>query len=280
MAVSEHDALLDFARCHARLFVLTGAGLSTASGIPGYRDEDGGWTRPPPITLQAFLGSVATRQRYWARSLLGWPTIRDAEPNAAHRALVALESLGRIEWLLTQNVDRLHQRAGSQRVTDLHGRIDRVRCLACGDVGDRDRLQDELRSSNAAFTPLAAAPAPDGDADLAGIDLSRFQVPSCHRCDGLLKPDVVFYGENVPRERVRQALAALARSDALLVVGSSLMVRSGLRFVDAALADGKPVAAINLGRTRADDRLTLKLAQPCAPTLQALVRALTVRSVA
>ncbi len=272
--------LTAFVRGHPRLFVLTGAGISTDSGIPGYRDDDGAWQRPAPITLQAFLGSEGARRRYWARSLLGWPLIRSAAPNPAHHALAELERMGRIEKLLTQNVDRLHQRAGSERVTELHGRLDRVVCLGCGAIDERDRLQAALRAGNPDYADLIAASAPDGDADLDGVDFAGFQVPDCGACGGLLKPDVVFFGENVPHDRVRQAMAALARSDAMLVVGSSLMVRSGLRFVEAAIAAGQPVAAINLGRTRADDRLSLKLAQACAPALTQLVRTLTAHAAA
>lgn len=272
------DALPAFVLAHPRLFVLTGAGLSTASGIPVYRDDDGAWMRTPPVTFQAFLGSEATRQRYWARSLLGWPLIGQARPNAGHRALAELEANGRIEWLLTQNVDRLHQRAGSHQVTDLHGRLDQVRCLACGEITGRDVFQDALRSANPDFAALTATSAPDGDADLDDVDFAAFRVPACRRCGGLLKPDVVFFGENVPRERVQEAMETLARSDAVLVVGSSLMVRSGLRFVDAAIAQGKPVAALNLGRTRADDRLTLKVSDDCAPALARLAATLATQT--
>ncbi len=274
------DPLTAFVQAHPHLFVLTGAGISTGSGIPGYRDDDGAWQRPPPITLQAFLGSELARKRYWARSLLGWPLIRAAVPNAAHHALAELERLGRIEWLLTQNVDRLHQRAGSERVTDLHGRLDHVICLGCGASVERDPLQAVLRERNPDYAGRTAASAPDGDADLDGIDFSGFQVHDCAECGGVLKPDVVFFGENVPRDRVQQAMAALSRSDALLVVGSSLMVRSGLRFVDTAIAAGQPVAAINLGRTRADDRLNLKWVEACAPALTRLVETLAAEAAA
>ncbi len=274
------DPLTAFVLKHPRLFVLTGAGISTGSGIPGYRDDDGAWQRPPPITLQAFLGNETSRRRYWARSLLGWPLISAAAPNAAHHALARLEQLGRIEWLLTQNVDRLHQRAGSERVTDLHGRLDQVICLDCGTRVEREKLQAVLRKNNPGYSNLIATSAPDGDADLDGIDFSAFQIPDCASCGGVLKPDVVFFGENVPRDRFQQAMAALSRSDALLVVGSSLMVRSGLRFVDTAIAAGQPVAAINLGRTRADDRLSLKWVEACAPALTRLVEAVAAEAAA
>ncbi len=271
-AAGMDDARLeDFVAAHRRLFVLTGAGCSTASGIPDYRDEQGAWKRTPPVTYQAFVGEVATRQRYWARSLLGWPRVAAARPNAAHRALAALEQQGRCELLLTQNVDGLHQAAGSTSVIDLHGRLDGVVCLACGATTSRARLQLRLQQANPGWASLEAGAAPDGDADLEGRDFSLFQVPACERCDGLLKPDVVFFGENVPRARVDRAMAHLERADAMLVVGSSLMVYSGLRFAHAAMRLGVPVAAVSLGRTRADDVLQFRMAAPCGEALAFLL---------
>ncbi|WP_394696277.1 NAD-dependent protein deacetylase [Pseudoxanthomonas japonensis] len=271
-AAGMDDARLeDFVAAHRHLFVLTGAGCSTASGIPDYRDEQGAWKRTPPVTYQAFVGEVATRQRYWARSLLGWPRVAAARPNAAHRALAALEQQGRCELLLTQNVDGLHQAAGSTSVIDLHGRLDGVVCLACGATTSRARLQLRLQQANPGWASLEAGAAPDGDADLEGRDFSLFQVPACERCEGLLKPDVVFFGENVPRARVDRAMAHLGRADAMLVVGSSLMVYSGLRFVHAAIRLGLPVAAVGLGRTRADDVLQFRVAAPCGEALAFLL---------
>lgn len=265
--------LEDFIAAHRRLFVLTGAGCSTGSGIPDYRDEHGAWKRTPPVTYQAFVGDVATRRRYWARSLLGWPRIAEARPNEAHRALAALEAQGRCEQLLTQNVDGLHQAAGSHAVIDLHGRLDDIVCLGCGTRSSRAQLQDRLVAANPDWAGLVAAAAPDGDADLEGRDFSAFDIPACGACRGMLKPDVVFFGENVPRERVQTAMAHLARADAMLVVGSSLMVYSGLRFVHAAVRDSKPVAAVNLGRTRADDLLRFRVAAPCGDALAFLLDA-------
>lgn len=259
--------LQDFVAAHRRLFVLTGAGCSTASGIPDYRDEQGAWKRTPPVTYQAFAGDLATRQRYWARSLVGWPRIAEARPNAAHRALAALEAQGSCELLLTQNVDGLHQAAGSRSVIDLHGRLDDIVCLGCAARSSRAALQVRLVDANPEWAGLTAGAAPDGDADLEGRDFSAFLVPACEACDGMLKPDVVFFGENVPRERVQAAMAHLERADAMLVVGSSLMVYSGLRFVHAAIRAGTPVAAVNLGRTRADDLLQFRIAAPCGDAL-------------
>jgi NAD-dependent SIR2 family protein deacetylase len=256
---------------HDRLFVLTGAGCSTPSGIPDYRDVGGRWKRTQPIAYQAFMSDIAVRRRYWARSLLGWRMFQEAEPNAAHRALARLEGMGKSELLLTQNVDRLHQAAGSERVIDLHGRLDHVRCMGCGDVSAREDLQARLERQNPTWVGREAPRAPDGDADLDVIDFLAFEIPSCRRCDGVLKPDVVFFGESVPRERVETAYGRLDAAEAMLVVGSSLMVYSGFRFVEHAVAAGKPVAAVNLGRTRADHYLTLKVEAPCESALDFLL---------
>ncbi|MFT8245037.1 NAD-dependent protein deacetylase [Roseomonas sp. BN140053] len=269
--MTESAPLRDFLHRHPRLFVLTGAGCSTSSGIPDYRDADGQWKRAQPVTFQAFTGSHATRQRYWARSLIGWRTFGRVQPNGTHAALARLEAQGRSELLLTQNVDRLHQAAGSRRVIDLHGRLDVVRCLRCDATLPREALQAELARRNPDWAALDAAEAPDGDADLDGPDFSTFDIPDCAQCGGLLKPDVVFFGENVPKPRVEEAFAALERADAMLIVGSSLMVWSGFRFVQAAARAGLPMAAVNLGRTRADALLSLKVEQPCTEALAFLL---------
>ena len=268
------QALAQFAARHRRLFVLTGAGCSTESGIPDYRDTRGDWKRPPPVTYQAFTGDDATRRRYWARSLIGWRTMGGARPGAAHLALARLESAGRVSLLLTQNVDGLHGAAGSQAVVDLHGRIDTVRCLGCEARSPRVALQAELLRRNPAWAALDARAAPDGDADLDGLDFSSFDVPDCPVCGGMLKPDVVFFGENVPRDRVAAAREALAASDGMLIVGSSLMVYSGFRFAQAAAEAGIPIAALNRGVTRADSLYALKVEQPIGATLDALARLL------
>jgi NAD-dependent SIR2 family protein deacetylase len=260
-------ALSDFVERHPRLLVLTGAGCSTASGIPDYRDAHGEWKRTPPVMLQRFLADDDTRRRYWARSLVGFRRMAGARPNDAHRALAALEGQGRIELLVTQNVDGLHQAAGSRQVVDLHGRVDVVRCMNCEQRVSRAAVQEELIRRNPWFGACEVGSAPDGDADLEEADFSAFDVPACASCGGLLKPDVVFFGEGVPKERVEQTLAALNRADAMLIVGSSLMVYSGYRFAHATAAAGKPIAAINLGRTRADDLLALKVAEDCGAVL-------------
>jgi len=260
-------ALREFVEGHERLFVLTGAGCSTASGIPDYRDADGEWKRGRPIMLQDFVAHEHSRKRYWARSLVGFRRLRAARPNDAHRALASLEARSRVTQLVTQKVDGLHQAAGSRGVIDLHGRVDVVRCLSCDRRRAREQVQTELVERNPDFASLDALEAPDGDAALDDIDFAAFDVPACAACGGLLKPDVVFFGERVPPERVQRAFAALEAADAMLVVGSSLTVYSGFRFAQAAAQAGKPIAAVNLGRTRADDFLTLKIAARCADAL-------------
>jgi NAD-dependent SIR2 family protein deacetylase len=267
----DSDALRDFIGRYDRLFVLTGAGCSTDSGIPDYRDADGGWKRAQPVQFRAFMDDSSTRKRYWARSLVGWRRFGRAQPNDAHRALAALESQGRLGILVTQNVDRLHQAAGSTNVVDLHGRLDLVRCMACERRISREDMQQELLSRNPDWIDLDARTAPDGDADLEGLDFSTFEVPDCASCGGLLKPDVVFYGESVPRERVAAAMQGVWDADAMLVVGTSLMVYSGYRFAKEAVASGKPIATVNLGRTRADDLVALKVAQSCSTALAFLL---------
>jgi NAD-dependent SIR2 family protein deacetylase len=243
---------------HRGVFVLTGAGCSTGSGIPDYRDQNGEWKRRRPILYQAFTGEAATYRRYWARAYAGWPRFTTAAPSAAHRALAAWEATGTLAMLTTQNVDRLHQQAGSRAVIDLHGRLDVVICLGCGTRTLREDLQKAMEAANPGWTATVVA-APDGDADIAAEAIDAFAPPRCDRCGGLVKPDVVFFGENVPVERYQQARAALARADALLVVGSSLMVYSGFRFVKQAREAGLPIAIVNRGRTRGDDVADLKV---------------------
>ncbi len=267
--------LAEFVRLHPRLLVLTGAGCSTGAGIPDYRDTNGAWKRSEPMRFQLFVADALARKRYWARSMVGWGTMALARPTAAHYALARLEAAGHVRLLVTQNVDGLHGAAGSGRVVDLHGRIDTVCCLGCGARAPRRVLQEDLLRRNPAWVDLPARVAPDGDADLAAHDFAGFDVPACALCGGMLKPDVVFFGENVPRDRVADVRDALAESDAVLVVGSSLMVYSGFRFVEDAVAAGKPVAAVNMGRTRADGLLALKLEHEVGAALEALATALS-----
>ncbi|HEY8569300.1 NAD-dependent protein deacetylase [Microbulbifer sp.] len=267
------EQLAEFIHRHPRLTVLTGAGVSTDSGIPDYRDRNGQWKRKPPVDHRDFMASAATRQRYWGRALIGWPVIRNSAPNAAHFYLAELERRGHIQLLITQNVDRLHQRAGSEQVIDLHGRADEIRCMCCDYRAMRQTVHDRSYDLNPAFRHYTAETAPDGDADLE-VDFSSFQVADCPDCQGILKPDVVFFGDNVPKARVEQSLQAVRDSDALLVVGSSLMVYSGFRFCRYAKEWSKPLASLNLGRTRADDLLDLKLNARIGETLAAVLKQL------
>lgn len=272
----DREALAGFVAAHPRLLVLTGAGVSTDSGIPDYRDDAGAWKRSPPMRHQQFMASHAARQRYWARALIGFRALREAQPGPGHRALARLEALGYVDMLVTQNVDGLHQRAGSRRVIDLHGRAEMVRCMGCQAQRMRHDLHAELEARNPRWLALGAAVGPDGDADLEAEDYSSFEVPACQRCgEGILKPDVVFFGDSVPVERVKAAFEALQRADAVLVVGTSLMVFSGYRFAREAARQGKPIACLNRGRTRADDLYTLKLEASIGETLHELAEALT-----
>ena len=264
-----------------RLVVLTGAGCSTESGIPDYRSPGGAWTRHKPIQYSAFVRSAEVRRFYWARSFRGWPRFASAQPNDAHRALAALEAAGKVHQLITQNVDDLHQEAGSRAVLQLHGRNRVVICLGCGAEHARETIQARLQTLNAGW--LAAASwerlrgdeadfAPDGDAGVARELVDGFEVPACDRCgDGVLKPAVVFFGESVPREKVDYAMRRVDEADALLVVGSSLTVWSGYRFARRAAERAIPLAIVNIGPTRADDLATVKVEETCGQVLRGVV---------
>lgn len=257
-----------------RLFVLTGAGISAPSGIGTYRNHDGDWQRSAPIQHQDFLKHASARRRYWARSMRGWPAFRDAEPNPAHDALARLERAGRIQTVVTQNVDGLHQRAGQRRVIELHGTLADVICLECGARQSRELLQGWLEAHNGAWLEGSVSARPDGDASFDDVrQFDDFREPLCN-CGGILKPDVVFYGDSVPKVRVRSVQKQLDRSDGFLVVGSSLMVYSSYRFAKAAKAMGLPMAAVNQGRTRADDWLQCKWLADSASALPDLVEEL------
>ena len=255
-----------------RVAVLTGAGCSTESGIPDYRGPETRRRARNPIQYRAFRDDPTTRQRYWARSLVGWPRIRDARPNPAHLALASLERAGLLTGLITQNVDRLHHRAGQRGVEELHGALAEVVCLGCGAIEDREALQRRLHALNPDASHSATELAPDGDAELEPT--RPFVVPGCTRCGGVLKPHVVFFGEGVPRDRVDRAFAAVDAADALLVVGSSLAVFSGFRFVRHAARTGRPVAMVNLGPTRADDLTRVRVDAHAATVLPELARRL------
>ncbi|MBW9214201.1 NAD-dependent protein deacetylase [Mumia sp. zg.B53] len=258
-ALDEVRALLD----GRRVVALTGAGISTDSGIPDYRGP--GSAPRQPMTYQEFVASPQAQQRYWARAHIGWRHMTGAEPNAGHHALVALEQAGMVSAVITQNVDGLHEAAGQRELVALHGRIADVVCLGCGARSPRAELHERLDVLNPGYGDGAYAIAPDGDAVLE--ETSTFRVAPCLRCGGILKPDVVFFGESVPKPRVERCRALVDAADAVLVVGSSLQVMSGLRFVRQAAKAGKPVVIVNRGATRGDDLATLKLDAGCAETL-------------
>ncbi|MDQ1494365.1 MAG: hypothetical protein QOG69_848 [Actinomycetota bacterium] len=255
--------------------VLSGAGISTESGIPDYRGPTGAQRRQSPMLFQTFIADAVARRRYWARSYLGWRRIAHAVPNDGHAMVARLETLGLITGVVTQNVDGLHQAAGSRLVTDLHGNLSRVVCLSCGDRTSRGSLDDRLRSANAGFMATVTAINPDGDVDIADDQLDGFAVVDCLGCGGLLKPDVIFFGENVPPARVQSCYELLDRSRLLLVLGSSLTVMSGYRFVRQAAKVGTPVAIVNCGPTRGDNDAALTIDAPLGVALRRLVSTLT-----
>jgi len=251
--------------------VLTGAGISTPSGIPDYRDSDGVRRGRQPMMYQEFLAKPEARRRYWARAMLGWPRVRQARPNAAHEALAALQAEQRISGLITQNVDTLHDQAGSQDVIELHGSLHRVLCLDCEQRSERQQIQLLMEAQNPYLAGVDAVQAPDGDTLLDPAFEARFQVPICPHCGGeRLKPDVVFFGENVAAATAARATRAVEEAEGLLVVGSSLMAWSAFRLCRAIKDQGKPLLAINRGRTRADELLDLKLEEPCEELLPLL----------
>ena len=254
-----------------RVAVLTGAGVSTDSGIPDYRGE--GAPVRNPMTFQQFLSGDRYRKRYWAGSHLGWRAFRSAGPNAGHRALARLEEAGVTNGVVTQNVDALHERAGSRRVVDLHGTVDRVVCLTCGQSFARDVVAARLAGANPWLDePESVRLAPDGDVEVDDID--AFVVPECTVCGGMLKPDVVFFGEFVPVERFAEARSLVVGADALLIAGSSLVVNSGIRLLDQAVRRRMPVVVLNRGATKGDAKATVKLDAGTSETLTALAERL------
>lgn len=274
--LSERDvdalgALLD----GKRLVTLTGAGCSTESGIPDYRGPETRRRARNPIKFQKFMRDPLARRRYWARAVVGWQKFADKEPNPAHHAIAELERSGQMPLLITQNVDRLHQAAGSRSLVELHGALAEVRCLDCDAIEPRDELQRRLLAFNPGWDALRAEMAPDGDAELPLELVERFEVAGCTQCGGPLKPHVVFFGESVPRERVERSYAAVDEADALLVVGSSLAVFSGFRFVKRAREHGKTVAIVNLGESRGDPLADLVVQGRAGEVMPALLARLT-----
>ena len=259
-----------------RSVVLAGAGCSTESGIPDYRGPRGRLHARKPVQYGDFVRSVETRQRYWARSAVGWVKMRRAEPNPAHKALADLERAGHLTGLITQNVDGLHHEAGSRDVVELHGSLASVICLDCGEKVTRSEMQERLEDQNPHWLEdiVSVESAPDGDAELGNESYADFVVPGCDRCDGTLKPDVVFFGENVPKRRVEECWRMVDRADLLLVVGSSLTVYSGRRFVYGAAERSLPIGVVNLGPTRADDLATAKVEARLGDAMPRLFEAL------
>ncbi|MDY7084716.1 MAG: NAD-dependent protein deacetylase [Actinomycetota bacterium] len=254
--------------------VLSGAGLSTDSGIPDYRGPSGSARRSTPMTFQAFTRDPVARRRYWARSHLGWRTIGEARPNDGHRAVAELQRRGVIGGIVTQNVDGLHQAAGAADVVELHGNLARITCLDCGDLTPREQLAARLDAANPRFTAAAVAINADGDAELDDADLDGFTVVDCGGCGGMLKPDVVYFGETVPPARVARSFELVCGARTLLVLGSSLTVMSGRRFVLRAVKEGIRVAIVNRGVTRGEPYAGLTVDAPLGIVLPNVVDAL------
>ncbi len=273
--VAELPALAEFLQAHRRVLVLTGAGCSTGSGIPAYRDGEGRWLQRRPILYPDFIASAATRRRYWARSYFGWPAMSAASPNAGHLALGRLARSGRVGTVVTQNVDGLHRRARQPSVVDLHGRLDRVRCLDCGQIEARDALQLRLVALNERWSGRVLGFNADGDAELDVRDWPGFEVASCEGCGGRLKPEAVFFGESIPAPTRARVAEELKQADAVMTVGSSLVVGSAFRLVREAADRGLPVAALNRGRTRAERWLHFKVDADCVTALDRLASMLT-----
>ena len=271
----DHLDILHRAMSERRFLVLTGAGISTSSGIPDYRDSEGVRRGKAPMMYQEFLATPQARRRYWARAMLGWPRVRIATPNKAHMALATLQQRQRISGLITQNVDTLHDQAGSHDVIELHGSLHRVLCLDCQQRSDRNVIQRLMEAENPYLAGVDAVQAPDGDTLLDPAFEERFQVPRCPYCHGQrLKPDVVFFGENVATATAAAAMAAVEHAEGLLVVGSSLMAYSAFRLCKAMVEQGKPVIAINLGKTRGDELLQMKVQASCEVLLPLLAERL------
>lgn len=264
------QSLADVLSCTHHWLVLTGAGCSTQAGLGDYRDRQGEWKRPQPITGQLFRDDERARKRYWARSAVGWPHFASAKPTLAHQAIARFQQSGKAPCLITQNVDQLHQQAGHTNVIDLHGVLGRIICLDCGQLSARNHMQDRLIENNPWLSSLDASYAPDGDADLEHSLIDTVVIPACEHCDGMLKPDVVFFGENVPKAITERAFEALNQAQGLLVIGSSLMVYSGFRFCRKAVEQKKPIVLVNQGITRADELANFKFEGECGELMDAI----------
>lgn len=260
----------EFIHNSKRLLVITGAGISTESGIPDYRSEGVGLyarSSSRPVQYQDFVKKADMRQRYWARNFVGWPTFSSVLPNKTHMILSEWETIGNLHWLVTQNVDALHYKAGSKNLTELHGSAHRVECLDCKHMISRPDLQEMIKRDNPIWHSESVDMAPDGDVQLSQEQINGFNVPSCKKCGGVLKPEIVFFGDNVPRPRVNFVFNKVKESDSLLVLGSSLEVYSGYRFVNAAHEQKKPIAIVSIGPTRADKLANIKINTKCSEIL-------------
>ncbi|MFA7323734.1 MAG: NAD-dependent protein deacetylase [Candidatus Nanopelagicales bacterium] len=274
MTVGHHIAVQSLASLVASgdVAILSGAGLSTESGIPDYRGPLGLARRGTPMTFQAFISGPEPQRRYWARSHAGWTRMSSAKPNLGHRAVTELEQQGLLAGVITQNVDGLHSAAGTRNVIDLHGRLDRISCLGCHERTTRESLNARLHAANPDWLAVAVAVNADGDVELSDTAVDGFSVVDCLRCGGVLKPDVVYFGERVPSDRVDASFAVIDRAAALMVLGSSLTVYSGRRFVVRAAERGIPIAIVNDGFTRCDDLAAIKLSLPLGEVLAELVK--------
>lgn len=268
------DQLINELQEKRKIWILTGAGISAPSGIPTYRDDKGEWKSANPIQHNDFINHESYRQRYWARSMVGWKLTGRAKPNETHHAITALQSTGRVSQLVTQNVDGLHKIAGSENVIDLHGRLSEIKCLNCNKVSKRSDYQPRLLKNNPELDNYEATIMPDGDANVDDFDMSKITIPACHSCGGILMPNVVFFGGIVPRPRVDEAFNTLAESDCVLVIGSSLKVFSGFRFPRWASQNNVPMYAVNQGAMRGQELFDQIITEPCEEALPKIAREL------
>ncbi|XP_076035109.1 NAD-dependent protein deacylase Sirt4-like [Oratosquilla oratoria] len=268
------ERLQNFIDSKQRLFIITGAGISTESGIPDYRSEGVGLyatSSTRPVEYRDFVSSAKVRQRYWARNYAGWPRFSSFSPNVSHFTLADWERKGKVQCVVTQNVDRLHHKAGSQNTIELHGTAFKVTCLSCHHIVSRHSFQNRLMSENPHMRLRETDVRPDGDVTLSQEEVELFKVPTCEKCGGVMKPYIVFFGDNVPRERVNDVRSQLTMSDGVLVLGSSLYVYSGYRFILQAVEEGKDIAAVNIGTTRADKHISLRVSARCGEVLPSIV---------
>lgn len=268
------DGLINELKDKHKIWILTGAGISAPSGIPTYRDDKGNWKSANPIQHNEFINHQSYRQRYWARSMVGWKMTGRAKPNATHHAITALQNTGRVSQLVTQNVDGLHNIADSKNIIDLHGRLSEITCLDCNEISKRSDYQPRLVENNSELDDYKATIMPDGDANVEDFDVSKVNVPPCLNCGGTLMPNVVFFGGIVPRPRVDKAFSTLAESDCILVVGSSLKVFSGFRFPRWASQNNLPMYAVNQGEMRGQELFNHIITEPCEEVLPLIAQEL------